>query len=66
VRGAGLSRRYGSFVGPRRSGRRFEVHMEPFSTLAQILAPCAPGRGGGGRAGSRASRKGPEACVELA
>jgi len=28
-------------------------HMEPFSTLAQISAPCAPGRGGGGRAGGR-------------
>jgi hypothetical protein len=32
---------------PRRSGWKLDVHMEPFSTLAQILAPCAPGRGGG-------------------
>ena len=66
MRGAGLSRRYGSFGGPRRRGGRFHVHMEPFSTLAQISAPWAPGRGGGGRAGSRPSRRGLEACVEPA
>jgi hypothetical protein len=35
--------------------------MEPFSTLAQISAPWAPGWGGGGRAGSRPSRRGLEA-----
>ncbi len=64
--GAGLSRRYGSFVEPRRSGRRLDVHMEPFSTLAQRLAPYAPGRGGSGKAGSRPSRRGLEACLEPA
>jgi hypothetical protein len=58
--------RDGSFVGPRQNGGRLDVHMEPFSTLAQISAPCAPGRGGGGRLGSRPSRRGLEACVEPA
>jgi hypothetical protein len=62
VLGAGLSCRYGLFVGHRRSGGRFNLHMEPFSTLDQISVPDYLGLGCGNKAGSRPYRRGFGAC----
>jgi hypothetical protein len=66
VLGAGLSSRYGPFVGHRRSGGRVYTHMEPYSTLDQISALGALGLGCSGRAGSRRFRRGLGACREQA